>query len=482
MLHQSKTASLAATSSSNAYRTVSRIALDLIDCRQVGATPAYVFHIPHFLLSLLQLLTQVQHRLLGLVKPATDAQWQSSWSAHHLGRRGRWYEILRDIVFGIQLRLLIIYESLGLNAAFPESSPRTARNDNIRHSLAILRFSPRITEHSLGRNESTGRRRAFVRVGAKFDLLREAKVLNAYTALHDFCTLLLKVLFHLTQVAAAEQQFQSLLFDLLFCWGSISLTGRGFISVTCLEISSPMRKASSFSVRCCPQSLNMASARRKTQKYNHSCCNVLSSLSTFIPLLTMTLVSRISPSIFASKDFRMLGLTKPGSRLKSAKPILFVPRQLTMRPRQTLKVQYQKWGVVESTLGLHDQRTKLSGFAIRNIKLSTLNWLPLLKTEKKSTPSRRACSDVRGINSLASKISRSSLVRHNAFSSLRIARQTLIVCLPVIRTVDVCVKPQRSASLPKRPCDCAFIRENSSGRLNSYTKRARSIRYPQLLL
>ncbi|KAI7421961.1 hypothetical protein KC332_g60 [Hortaea werneckii] len=494
MLHQSKTASLAATSSSNAYRTVSRIALDLIDCRQVGATPAYVFHIPHFLLSLLQLLTQVQHPFHRLppfnIDVAITRATKQADSLHfgHL-------IVPASHVCADQLRLLIIYESLGLNAAFPESSPRTARNDNIRHSLAILRFSPRITEHSLGRNESTGRRRAFVRVGAKFDLLREAKVLNAYTALHDFCTLLLKVLFHLTQVAAAEQQFQSLLFDLLFCWGSISLTGRGFISVTCLEISSPMRKASSFSVRCCPQSLNMASARRKTQKYNHSCCNVLSSLSTFIPLLTMTLVSRISPSIFASKDFRMLGLTYiipfvSETHFVCATPIDYAAKAsrvaVVVRNHdtwiKTLKVQYQKWGVVESTLGLHDQRTKLSGFAIRNIKLSTLNWLPLLKTEKKSTPSRRACSDVRGINSLASKISRSSLVRHNAFSSLRIARQTLIVCLPVIRTVDVCVKPQRSASLPKRPCDCAFIRENSSGRLNSYTKRARSIRYPQLLL
>ncbi|KAI7508565.1 hypothetical protein KC364_g83 [Hortaea werneckii] len=129
---------------------------------------------------------------------------------------------------------------------------------------------------------------------------------------------------------------------------------------------------------------------------------------------------------------------------------------------------------------------QLSGFAIRNIKLSTLNWLPLLNTEKKSTPSRRACSDVRGINSLASSISRSSFVRVFVsimrFNSLRMARQTLIVCRPVIRTVDVCVKPQRSASLPKRPCDCAFMRENSSGRLNSYTSRARSMRYPQLLL
>ncbi|KAI7508529.1 putative DNA polymerase zeta catalytic subunit [Hortaea werneckii] len=247
-------ASLVATSSSNASgldptvedRAVSRIALDLIDCRQVGATPAYIVHIPHLLLGLLQLLAQVQHGLLSPVHSATDAQWESSWPAHnlrwcwgqlcaackaertshvafhrlppfdvdvaitrttkqpdslHLGHLvvptsyicanqvedplQRRYQILRDVVFSIQLRLLVIYESLRLDAALPESSPGSTRYDNIRHSLAILRFSPGITEHSLGRYESTGRRRAFVRISAEFDLFGEAEVLNAYAPLHD---------------------------------------------------------------------------------------------------------------------------------------------------------------------------------------------------------------------------------------------------------------------------------------------------------
>ncbi|KAI7223897.1 hypothetical protein KC333_g78 [Hortaea werneckii] len=67
-------------------RAVSRIAPDLIDRREVGATPTHVFHIPYLLLGLLQLLAQVQHGLLGLVQPATDAQWKSSWTTYNLRR------------------------------------------------------------------------------------------------------------------------------------------------------------------------------------------------------------------------------------------------------------------------------------------------------------------------------------------------------------------------------------------------------------
>ncbi|KAI7456575.1 putative DNA polymerase zeta catalytic subunit [Hortaea werneckii] len=398
MLHQSKTASLAATSSSNASglnpavedRTVSRIALDLIDCRQVGATPAYVFHIPHFLLSLLQLLTQVQHQ--QLVRPPLGAARELSivflpltLTSPSRGPPSRRIRCTLGISSYQPRTFAPTRLKIRSKGAFPESSPRTARNDNIRHSLAILRFSPRITEHSLGRNESTGRRRAFVRVGAKFDLLREAKVLNAYTALHDFCTLLLKVLFHLTQVAAAEQQFQSLLFDLLFCWGSISSDGfnafgiklwlllRGrfifetnisllrqqharMINLLELELDGTrvhlrhlfgdfFTDAKSFVFRATLQvdeqairiAINHLCAPPLDRVYQRDCFlkRLPPSLRRSITIAAVT----ISPSIFASKDFRIS--SKPGSRLKSAKPILFVPRQLTMRPRQTLKVQYQ---------------------------------------------------------------------------------------------------------------------------------------------
>lgn len=44
-----------------------------------------------------------------------------------------------------------------------------------------------------------------------------------------------------------------------------------------------------------------------------------------------------------------------------------------------------------------ETRTKLSGFAIRNMKDSTLNWDPRNMTEAKSTPKTRANS-LHGIN------------------------------------------------------------------------------------
>ncbi|KAI7223896.1 putative DNA polymerase zeta catalytic subunit [Hortaea werneckii] len=333
-----------------------------------------------------------------------------------------------------------------------------------------------------------------------------AKVLNAYAALHDLCALLLEVLFHLTQVAAAEQEFECLLFNLLFCWGPHARV----IDLLELELDGTR------SGRYCPQSLNMASARRKTPKYNHSCCNVLSSLSTFIPLLTMTLVSKISPSIFASKDFRMLGLTYIipfGAMLtwsltssidyaaKTSRVAVIVRNHDTWI--KTLEVQYQKRRVVEGTLGLHDQwqtfesilctdllsrwRDKDETLRLSDSEHQALDFELAASAEygeevnaKQAGLLRCSRDQLIGVHNFARSLGL-PLVYH-LFNSLRMARQTLIVCLPVIRTVDVCVKPQRSASLPKRPCDCAFMRESSSGRLNSYTSRARSMRYPQLLL
>jgi hypothetical protein len=41
---------------------------------------------------------------------------------------------------------------------------------------------------------------------------------------------------------------------------------------------------------------------------------------------------------------------------------------------------------------LGDNKTKLSGLAMRNINDSTLNWEPRLMTEKKSTPKTQANS------------------------------------------------------------------------------------------
>jgi hypothetical protein len=51
-----------------------------------------------------------------------------------------------------------------------------------------------------------------------------------------------------------------------------------------------------------------------------------------------------------------------------------------------VEVAYHTWVL------LGEMRTKLSGFAIRSIKDSTLNCDPLLITEKKSIPNTRANS------------------------------------------------------------------------------------------
>ena len=125
--------------------------------------------------------------------------------------------------------MFLVGKSFRLDAALEESRAGRAGDDDVRYSLAVLWFQPRVFEHALRGDEGAGWGGTFVGVSPQLDLFGEAEVLHREAAGHDLGTLGLEVTFHFAQIGSAEEEFESFFFDFLL--GGRAVAADGFDSL-----------------------------------------------------------------------------------------------------------------------------------------------------------------------------------------------------------------------------------------------------------
>ncbi|KAI6763588.1 hypothetical protein HG531_012976 [Fusarium graminearum] len=97
----------------------------------------------------------------------------------------RGYEILGDVVLGVQLPMRIVEKLFGGNTPVDKSGTGRTSDDNVRNSLAILWFCTSILKHALGADEGTSRRCAFIRLEGKLSIVEKLlKSLVIFILLH----------------------------------------------------------------------------------------------------------------------------------------------------------------------------------------------------------------------------------------------------------------------------------------------------------
>lgn len=144
-----------------------------------------------------------------------------------------WNDILRDVVFRVEIQLRILEEGLGCHAAVDQPRPRCTGDNDIRHAFPILGLQTRIFEHFPRADHGAWWREASLAVRPEADFARETEILNRHVPLHDFGALGLEIALDLAEVRGAEEGLEGLFFDFLLGRGAVSTDG---FDALCVEV------------------------------------------------------------------------------------------------------------------------------------------------------------------------------------------------------------------------------------------------------